>query len=934
MLCLFLRVQGQEKKPTDTTKKAPKQKLQDTTFHLQEVQVNTGYYKVGKRGLTGSIAKIEGESIAQLGAANPLAALAAAVPGLLVTQQTGVTGAAFKVQLRGQNSISQGNDPFFIIDGIPFVPNNTSVSQLTSALGAGGLSPFSTINPADIERIEILKDADATAIYGSRGANGVIIITTKAGSGGTTRYSLQAATGMGRALPSMDWMNTRDYVEMRKEAFKNDGITMTNANAYDILVWDTLRYTNWKKELIGGTANFSDIQMGIDGGTALLKFRLNVANRSDGTVYPGNYNNNRKAVQVNIIQTSKDDKLNLTLKAAYSNNQNNMATTDFTAYLRTAPNLPLPYGEDGKLNWTAGGYSFDNPFAQLERSYTANTQNLMLNGSLSYKLAKGFIFSVNGGFNGFMVNEKSTYPLSSYNPQGSATGSAFFAAKNSKGYIAEPQLSYQAAFMKGTLNMLMGASYQSTTDEGTYVNGTGYKNDALIGSLAGATAHSASNSFSEYKYLGIYGRLGYNYQSRYYLNLTGRRDGSSRFGPGKQFSNFYAIGTAWVFSDYAVFKEYLSFINFGKLRASYGLTGNDNIGNYQYLDLYRSTSQPYAGVAGIYPTKLANPNYGWETNKKLELAAELSLLGNKLDLTVAWFRNRSGNQLLYYALPSQTGFDQLIANLPALVENRGLEVSAEIKWVKGKSISLNSTFGITLPRNSLVSYPGLETSSYRNTYEIGKSLYAVRGFRLAGNVDPNTGLYSYGLANGSYSSSPAYPLDVVRGVAELGARFYGNFKQDFSYKGFLISVLLDFRKQTGYSYLYTRLTDPVPGMINFNQPEAVRARWQSSGDQTPIQKYTQSYSSPAYLAFSNSLYYGASNLFTDASFIRIKNVYLSHDVDGKSSILKKTGIKGLKIYLQANNLYTISNYYGMDPETQVLALPPLRTFAMGIHVKI
>jgi TonB-linked SusC/RagA family outer membrane protein len=889
-----------------------------------------GYGKTTRRLNTGSVGKLTAEDIEQQPVSNPLAAIEGRIPGLLVTQSTGVPGGSFKIQLRGRNSIAQANDPFIIIDGVPFAPNNSNINQIGAAFtyGDNGLSALNSINPNDIESIEILKDADATAIYGSRGANGVILITTKKGKAGETKTDISAYTGFSRITRSMDMMNTQQYLAMRREAFKNDNETMSDFNAYDLLAWDTTRYTDFKKMLIGGTAHSTDAQFSISGGTGNTQFLMGGNYHRETTVFPGSMANSRGSFHFNIRHTSLNQKLSINLTASYSAGKNNIIQTDLTKYINLPPNLPSLYDSAHNLNWSEGGFSFDNPLAFLKYYYNASVSNLLGNLQLQYKILPGLNFKTNVGYNNITVNEISTNPAAAQNPAYNPKGYAQFGHSIYKSNIIEPQLNYeQPLFKKGKLDALIGATWQENTNNADYTFAYGYTNDALLQSLDAAGGTSARTNFSQYRYAAVFGRLNYNFDGKYIFNLSGRRDGSSRFGPDRQFASFGAAGAAWIFSNEKMIQENLPFISFGKLRISYGSSGNDGIGDYKYLDTWRATNLPYQGNAGLQPTGLFNSDYGWEINKKLEAALELSFLKDRIQLTTAWYRNRSSNELVSYALPSQTGFTSISQNLPALIENRGWEFEFSSVNVKSSLFSWSSSLVISFPKNKLVSYPGLATSSYKYNYLIGEPLNIVTGFSITG-VDPQTGTYQFVDHGGNIKNLPDYPDDLFVGIAKLDPKFYGGFKNALSYKKLAIQFFLEFRKQTGYSYL--RMNGPVPG-IQYNQPVTVLNRWQKPGDITETQQFTQSFSNPAYLAYLYANVFEANNAITDASFIRVKNISLSWTLP--TVWIKKAGLSNLRLYLLAQNLFLITNYKGADPETQAFSyLPPLKTITGGIQI--
>src|SRR6185503_4418212 len=237
---------------------------------------------------------------------------------------------------------------------------------------------------------------------------------------------------------------------------------------------------------------------------------------------------------------------------------------------------------------------------------------------------------------------------------------------------------------------------------------SGFSSAAIINNIQSASS-IITNTFidTRYRYSAVYGRIGYNYDEQYIINVTGRRDASSRFGPGKQFANLGAIGAAWIFSKQDWVANNMSFLSYGKVRGSYGVAGNDQLTDYQYLSTYSPNSLGYQGVTGLTPTSLTNPNFGWETVKKLEFGLELGFLKDNLMLSASWYRNRTGNQLVGYSLPAITGFTSVQANLPAVIQNTGLELEVTSSNIKGKDFSWTTSANFTLPKNKLISYPNL-----------------------------------------------------------------------------------------------------------------------------------------------------------------------------------------------------------------------------------
>lgn len=910
-------------------------RLKNNTGVLDEVQI-IAYGTTTKRLSTGDVSSVKAADIEKQPVSNPLAALEGRVPGLSVTQSSGVSGAGFKVQLRGQSSLLQGSEPFYIVDGVPFVTGNSALNQISSAAGSSssgtGMSPFQLINPADIESIEVLKDADATAIYGSRGANGVILITTKKGKPGSVRVNLNTYSGVSKVSRTMDMLNTQQYLQMRREGFKNSGLTPTTTNAPDLLLWDTTRYTNFKKLLIGGTAHTTDARLSLSGGNVNTQFMIGGGYHHETTVFPTDLGDTRGSLHLSLNHHSTDNKLSIAFTAAYSTNKNNLTTTDLSSYINSNPMLQL-YTPDGKLNWAEGGKAYSslgilnsNPLAFQYQTYTGKFNNLNSNLLIGYHIIPDLLLKVSMGYNAVNSNEAATFPGTSINPYSLQLPYSNFSNRTFQSWIIEPQAQYTKMLGIGKLDALIGGTWQDQSSNGLTVTAANYNSDLLLNSIAAAGTIQSSNTYSQYRYEGIYGRINYNLQDRYIINISGRRDGSSRFGPKNRFSNFAALGAAWIFSEEKFIKNKLSkIISFGKLRGSYGITGNDQIGDYQYLDTWTPVSDTYQSISSLNPISLYNPSFQWEKNKKTELALDLGFLNNRVLLSAAYFRSLSKNQLVNYTLPTQTGFTSILENLNATIVNKGWEVQLSTKNINSHTFTWNSSFNLTIPKNQLLAFPGLEGSTYAGTYIIGQSVSSRLVYHYLG-VDPQTGVYQFQDVNsdGKYNQADRNTL------VNTDPKFYGGFQNSVSYKNFQLDIFFEFKKQTGVNYL-SNLAGTVPGYKYYNQPVIVLSRWQNPGDIANIQKFTSA-GGPALTA--SNLYLRSSNaIYSDASYVRLKNLSLSYSIP--QSLLKKLHVANCRVYLQGQNLLTMTNYVGADPENQSLfVLPPLRTVTAGIQLTL
>lgn len=547
---------------------------------LEETVVK-GYYSTSKKLNTGNVVKINGSQITNQPVSNPMLALEGLVPGLLITQTNGLPGSRFKILIRGQNSIQNGNGPLFVIDGVPFLSDNDALTQLSGILAN---SPFNSIDPNNIESIEILKDADATAIYGSRGANGVILITTKKNKAEKNSLSLNVYRGWGKVTRTMELMNTQQYLEMRKEAFLNDGITPANYNAPDLVSWDQSRYTDWKKLFIGGTAQTYNAQLRYSGGNQFTKFSIGTGYYKETTVFPGESGDKKTTADININHRSQDNKLNLTFITSYCYDKTLLPAQDLTTFIMLPPNSYPLKDALGNYVWREAGYSVGNPLALLQQRNNTTTNRLTANSIITYKPVNSLEIKTNFGYNKVAVNEKILSPMTAQDPAYAPKGTSVLGDNYIRTWIIEPQVSYR--FNPKTnlkIEVLAGSTWQKTESEKKLVTASGYTNDELLGSIAAAPYITATNSNAQYNYAAIFGRIGIDWESRYILNITGRRDGSSRFGSDNRFANFGAVGIAWIFSKESFIKKMMPFLSFGKLRGSFGSTGNDQIGNYQYL---------------------------------------------------------------------------------------------------------------------------------------------------------------------------------------------------------------------------------------------------------------------------------------------------------------------------------------------------------------
>ena len=879
------------------------------------------YGTTSKRMATGSVSTVSGEEVRRQPVSNVLQALEGKAPGLFISQSNGAPGSQMNISIRGQLSISSGKLPLFIIDGVPFVeaPVNTIGNSTYSSLqGAAGLiDPMNSINPADIESISVLKDADATAIYGSRGANGVILITTRKGKAGATRFDLSAYTGGGKVAHTEPMLNLQQYLAMRNTAFANDNATPTLSNAPDLKLWDTTTATDFYKQFIGGTAKQTEVTGAFSGGSDRMHYLFSNTFRHEGTVYPGSFGYKRFASHLSVDNTSLNGKFAITASAMYTKESNNQPLSDLTGRVyNLSPNYPV-YNTDGSLNWTGGVI---NPVSWLLQTSQIKGDNLLANASLRYTLLPGLNAKVSVGYN--KINQTITIlsPRKSINPATTTQSSATYSSNYVESYIVEPQLDYVKMLGKGNLTATVGGTWQqSNFVQPYYVVATGFSNDDLMSSWVAASSITYKTSgYTSYKYASGFGRINYAFMERYLLNITGRRDGSSRFGPNRQWGNFGSVGAGWIFSGEHLMKEALPWLSYGKLRASYGTIGNDQISDYGYLSTYATSSYSYGG-SGIYPARIANPDYGWETNRKVDVALETGFLKDRILFNAIWFNSRTGNQLVSAPLSAQAGFGSYQANLPALLQARGWEFELKTTNIKTKNILWTSSFNVTIPRNKLISFPNISTTAFAYAYVVGKPINTYTGYQYTG-VDNGIATVADISKDGKFTQSL---LETMKGdyymIATTSPKYYGGLSNSFQYKNFQLDVLFQFVNQIKPNLRQNNKT--APGFMA-NQDENIL----SDG-------FKPSMTSGSTAAFAYLNYYLNSDaVYSGASFIRLKNLSLSYELP--DTWIKAVKIKSASFFARGQNLFTITNYFGFDPETGSVALPPLRQLIAGIHCSL
>lgn len=922
--------------------------LKPATNNLDNVVVKA-YGTTSKRFNTGNIVSISGKEIENMPIQNPLLALEGRVPGLTLTRISSDPSAALKIEIRGRKNINPNipSDPLIIVDNVPMTVLNLrtlethpykSSNQLSlgldqTGIAAGGISPFFGMNPRDIESIEVLKDADATAIYGSRGANGVILITTKKGKSGQTRVEASLSTGINKATRFPKVLNTKDYLQMRREAFANDGITPSAMPgpgfAPDLMVWDTTRNTDWMKLLYGKTGINAGGDVSVSGGSLYSNYRIGAGYSNSKSVETVSGGAKTAGLSLSLGMMSQNQKFQLNFTGGF--NQNTNDASNMVGSGKLAPNAPDIYKPDGTLNYE--GYAIVNnfPFGGLGSYQKILSNNLKASLNMGYAITSALKFDLNLGFNKSISESKSVTPASAQSPYNSPPrGYLFLGKTNNTNTIIEPSLKYSKAISQGKLDVMVGATYQANNTGALRTNGTEYTSDDLLGSISNAPKVASTEQSGQYKYAGTYINLGYNWMGKYVLSLNGNRDGSSRFGPGKQFGTFGSVAGAWLMTEEPWVRNSLpKWVSLLKLRGSYGSVGNDGAGDYKYLTQWNSMEDgskqmlPYNGVLPLISQLHANIEYHWQSVIKSEVALEMRFLNERFGLDAALWRDRSDNQLVDFPTGWFTGFGSVYANSPANVRNQGWETSGYVQVIRKNTVNWTLSFNLSQTRNKLVSYPHFDKSPYYMTKRLGQSLEVYYLFHFLG-IDPATGepMFEDADKDGKVTSASGKPYwegDQI--IPHLAAPVLeGGMNSSLQIGRFSMSTSIVLKKKNAMSSINGQLGD----MKNVLQWEFDN-RWKKPGDVALIPRAT----TQPFEAGNN--YSQSSAQYSMIHMLRVSNLGMGYMLP--DAWLKGTGIKQISVRADATNLFLLTDFKGVDPDVSSF-MPPMRTMNFGINCSL
>lgn len=872
--------------------------------------IQVAYDSIPRKFNLGDITEIKTNHLQPPSGTDFITSIEGKVPGVFIKPSGGNFGVGTDVLIGGKNSINNSTRPLYVIDGIPFY------DFIEQGLGSNLLGPAASsrsyIDNLTIESIVFLKDAEATSIYGSRAANGAILITTRKARKGPPTVNLQTSFGQSKVRRFADYLSPTQYFAMREEAARNDNSPTIGDDMGD---WRNNKSIDWQKELIGKSATSFNTHMNISGGTSQMQFLLSGTRRHNTTVYPGDFSNTMNGLHINSNFMSKDKHLLVSFSGSYSYTYLSLPGQDLINSVNQAPNTPPIYTTTGQIN-----YKWPNPItAILGPLFNGDVTNMFGSILLEYKIFRSLSLKANIGSYMLSGDASITTPLTIFAPEVRKfrTGSLQQYHYKTATLISEPQLLFKHAWPKWKVDGLVGTTVLKTTQERSNESGTGFTNDALLNNITNATNIQYDEYHSLYKYGAYWGRAGIVFKDKLIFHGNIRKDGSSRFGPDQRFAWFHSFGVGWIFSQDSSFQKQFPWINFGKLKITYGTTGNDQIGDYQFMQRYYKMPFTYQGAIAYSPGNLPNNHYSWETTAKFEAGIELGLWENRLTVILNHYRSRSSNQLVASLLPESAGAASILANIPAAIRNVNWELTLQTEKLSLGNIFWSGQFNITIPSNTLISYPGKDESLLKLRDLSSTSLYV---FQLTGVNDK--GEFQFADEHGNnitYDNNHAIPRTKR---IDLSPRSFGGFLNTFTYKRFTLDCHFSYAFQLG---IRDQL-DPykMPGKANYNQTTFVLNRWQQPGDKAQMQRFTQT----TQLKDSYAKAMWSTLIYTDASYLSFKEITLSY----------KNFIKPIKAnviyYIQGFNMLSFTPYPGMDPQVQsATVLPLLAEYRAGINVQ-
>ncbi|TFV97692.1 SusC/RagA family TonB-linked outer membrane protein [Algoriphagus kandeliae] len=946
---------------------------------LEEVVV-VGYGTQDRRKITGAISSIDSEDLGVVPVTSFDQSLQGRLPGVQVTQTTGSPGGAVTVRIRGFGSISASNEPLYVVDGFP-IENESNQGNSGSGFSRLSINPLASFDPNDIESIDVLKDAAAAAIYGSRGANGVVIITTKKGKSGKPSIDFNHYTGWQVATNLPELMNSQEYLDMMVEARNNswvDGDPDNRSNSDpDEIRPGNLRVgqfqtapqhdTNWLDEIFR-TAMMSNYNLSIKGGNQNIKYAISGGFfNQDGIIIGSGFKRYNFRANIDI---KANEKLSMGFNFAPSisihdrirteGNGNFVQGSVIHAAISARPSFPV-YNEDGTyFNHRAGGTPpfLSNPvFLANELEEEVNVSRILTNYFAEYSFIEDLKLKVSLGADFNNITNLQFVPRSpNWPPFEAIVGQAYSFQSQAFSWLNENILTYSKKIGNHDFSILGGATFQKYRINRMDGSSQNIPTNSIKTVSAGTVINGLSQRIEEWSLVSYLARATYDYKGKYLISASARTDGSSRFGSETKYGFFPSGSIGWLFSDESFFPQ-SKFFSEGKLRLSYGLTGNNSIGNYSRFALLGNTRYVLGSdqqvVGGLSPSSIANDELGWEVSKSFNIGTDLYFFDNRIRLLADYYIKNTNDLLLNVPVPVTTGFTSALQNIGE-VRNWGWEFALntvnfdkEFKW--------SSDFNISFNNNRIIDLGG---SGVDGVLLIEPPIFAIGQIYINQEGQPFSQFYGFKtdgifqteeeIANHNAEQPFARPGDYRfvdlnnDGIIDAQDRtvignplpdfFYG-LNNRFSYKNIELSIFLQGVSGGDIFNINGRSGATLGGTTN-QLKDAVN-RWKSPSEPG------DGFHSRANVNDRNGNSRISDRWVEDGSFLRVKNITLSYTF--KPALLNSIGLKTARIYLQGTNILTFTNYSGFDPEASFSNNNPLlqgldwqvyplnKTYTVGIN---
>jgi TonB-linked SusC/RagA family outer membrane protein len=900
--------------------------LETESTVLDEIVV-VGYGTQIKSKVSSSITKVDGASLQNMPVASVELALQGKSAGVFIEALNGKATGSTRMRIRGSSSVTASNEPLYVIDGVP-------ISTETLNQSGGAINPLSTFNFNDVESVEILKDAASAAIFGSRGANGVVLITTKKGISGNTKLNFTLQKGISQASHRREFLNAEQYVSYFEEAAYNSDLyegydPINNPGDYS---GSWLQFVRSRFNRYDGWATYTDPELAVNTDWQDQAFRTGNLTTADLSAQGGNdklkffasgsYSNQEGILVSNGIQKVSgrlniDDKVNnfidmgLALSITKTIIDQVSADNAFSTPMQLVAMSPITPVRDlnGKLYNTPTTTYYNGLIDVEEAKRDISNFRTLVNSYLSFKLMKGLDWRNEFGFDLYSTKENARY--GERTDSGTGIGGYGFANYGENQNVsAKSYLNYLSQFGSIGVSAVLGSEYQYTVIDNAWVEGQEFPLDVLKTLASAGLISGGSSSKTEYSFLSYFSRINLDYKAKYLLTLAGRVDGSSRFGKNSRYGLFPALSLGWVISKESFLTDNPT-ISFLKLRASYGLTGNAGIGNFMHLGLFGVDS--YFGTSGLIPTQIANPDLGWETTRQIDFGLDYGFFKNRISGEIDYYMKNTTDLLLNVPVPATTGYLTQTKNIGS-VSNKGVEfvlntsnISGDFEWTTNLNFSYNINRIKNLGGQTIIDEGN---SRFSNVVIVGQPIGVFYGAEYAG-VDPDNGDAIWYVNEKDENGNVIDNTTTTSDFAEANFVVLGNpnppllgaITNTFAYKG--IGLSFTFQGVAGNKIQMAGDPYMAANAAWFdNQTVDQLNSWKKPGDITMVPQ--------ARLGYDNGDQGRSSRYISDGDYIKLRSAMLSYDLP--ASFVSKLKLNGLRIYLQGQNLMTFTKYIGWDPE--------------------